>query len=338
MREQLIRYLLGELDADERRELRSQLRDNPELQRELSQLRECFAANQDDEEELPPGHLAERTADRISNSDEYELEAAIAAGPSSMSRGSDPPAGVLGWSLADLTVAGGVMLAVSMLVFPALRDSRDGMRSDICEDNLIQLYVLVTQHANDHGGRYPQVRPNEYTGVIPVQLVKKRYIEPKPMTVGLLCPASPRARELRAIPSLALFPTQEQLDSMTPGELSSAGANVPGCYGFRQPQYVGNDYFDFRELPTVYLTYDPIFGDMPGDPKDPMTPVHRGSIVQLMNRDGRVIELKMGSSATFGIDSDLYHNCLGVVAAGIGPHDVVLAPPNAMPGLATQER
>ena len=79
MREQLIRYLLGELDEFEHRELRAKLLASPELQRELAQLRECFAANQyDDAEPLPPGGLAERTADRVSNSDEYELEVAIA--------------------------------------------------------------------------------------------------------------------------------------------------------------------------------------------------------------------------------------------------------------------
>jgi len=49
MREQLIRYLLGELDADERRDLQSRLKSSPELRAELEQLRSCFAANQDED-------------------------------------------------------------------------------------------------------------------------------------------------------------------------------------------------------------------------------------------------------------------------------------------------
>src|SRR5689334_3178886 len=131
MREQLIRYLLGELDTDERKQLRAQLRESPELRRELAQLRECFEATQEDlfdEEPQAPRGLAERTAEWVANSDEYDL-AADASRPARLSASTaDATSGVLGWNLADLTVAGGVILAVCMLVFPALRDSRDGTR------------------------------------------------------------------------------------------------------------------------------------------------------------------------------------------------------------------
>src|SRR5689334_21162156 len=73
MREQLIRYLLGELDADERRELRSQLKSDPELRAELEQLRSCFAASQDEDLYAPdaPMGLASRTSDLVANSDEF---------------------------------------------------------------------------------------------------------------------------------------------------------------------------------------------------------------------------------------------------------------------------
>ena len=47
MRELLIRYLLGELDATEQRRLEDELRDSPTLQRELAHLQTCFAAARD---------------------------------------------------------------------------------------------------------------------------------------------------------------------------------------------------------------------------------------------------------------------------------------------------
>jgi hypothetical protein len=336
MREQLIRYLLGELDTEERRELRAQLRESPELQRELDQLRNCFATNQEDDAQAPPpGRLAERTANRVSNSDVYELEA-MSAGAAPMSAGGDPPSGVLGWSLADLTVAGGVMLAVSMLVFPALRDSRDGTRSNTCKNNLYELYVLVTGFADTHG-YFPQVRPNERVGVIPAQLVQKRYVEPDRLAILMLCPASPGARELRNSPWQVRIPTPEQLRLMPPDEKNQAVAEFPRCYAFRLPQYIGNEYVDARDV-TIRHRFNPIFGDLPGDPRDTMSPQHRGSVIQLMNYDGSLIALNMEAPPAFGNDSDLYHNYLGVVAAGIGPNDIVLAPPNAMPGMLFHER
>jgi hypothetical protein len=338
MREQLIRYLLGELDTEERRELRSQLRESPELQRELDQLRNCFAANREDAVDAPPpGRLAERTSERVSNSDEYEL-AAMSACSTRMSASDDAPAGVLGWSLADLTVAGGVMLAVSMLVFPALRDSRDGTRLNVCQNNQYQLWVLVTKHAIDHGGYYPQVRPNEKVGVFAAKLVRRGYIDPDELAVLLVCPSSPVAGKIRAGELRIHIPSREELRVMPPAELGQAVSGSSPCYGDRMAQFIGNEYLDARDFASIYSGFDPIFGDLAGDPQDAMKSHHRGSVIQITNRNGSLKTFTTESPPAFGRDFDLYHNYLGVVAAGIGPHDVVLAPSNAMPGLLPNER
>src|SRR5437868_11121630 len=71
MREQLIRYLLGELEADERRELHIRLKTDPGLREELARLRACFAEHQNDTvpTEGPPRGLAARTAGRVTSSE-----------------------------------------------------------------------------------------------------------------------------------------------------------------------------------------------------------------------------------------------------------------------------
>src|SRR4051812_25042183 len=111
MREQLIRYLLGELDADERRDLQSRLKSSPELRAELEQLRTCFAASQDEDLFAPdaPSGLAARTAGRVVSGEASNSNSLCARSGSQLSHASEAPAGILGWSLADLTVAGGVM-------------------------------------------------------------------------------------------------------------------------------------------------------------------------------------------------------------------------------------
>src|SRR4029079_9275455 len=166
MREQLIRYLLGELDADERRDLQSRLKSSPELRAELEQLRSCFAANQDEDLYAPdaPTGLAARTRDLVANSDEFG-PSIVARSGAQLSQANDSPNGFLGWSLADLTVAGGVMLAVSMLIFPALRNSRDGSRRAQCGDHQRQMWFLVSSYAEDHAKFFPEVGPNENAGV-----------------------------------------------------------------------------------------------------------------------------------------------------------------------------
>ena len=83
MREQLIRYLLGELDADERRDLQSRLKSSPELRAELEQLRSCFAASQDEDLFAPdaPSGLAARTAGRVAGDDAKQFAERQARGP-----------------------------------------------------------------------------------------------------------------------------------------------------------------------------------------------------------------------------------------------------------------
>src|SRR5207253_4057124 len=69
MREQLIRYLLGELDEFEHEEVQRQLAANAELRKKLAHLRSCIAANCQDEAFLdePPRDLVERTTELVTN-------------------------------------------------------------------------------------------------------------------------------------------------------------------------------------------------------------------------------------------------------------------------------
>jgi hypothetical protein len=333
MRETLIRYLLGELDSDERRELRTKLRSSPDLQRELAHLRECFAANREEEcEPLPPGRLAERTAERISNSDEYELELASRRAGTMTSSG-DAQAGVLGWSLADLAVAGGVMIAVSMLLFPALRDSRDGARLTHCQRNQSELYFLISKFAADRGGYYPIVQPNEPAGIFVAKLVRDGYVDSEEVTKYLICPDSSMADAIRSGAVVFRIPTRAKLQAMSPAEFRLAGSKMSPSYTYALPPKVGDGYQFLRGVPYGHSGRDPILGDNPAAPHDALRSHHRGSVLQVITMSGNIISFAADAPPLFGGDKDLYHNDLGIVAAGIGPNDIVLAPTNAMGGL-----
>jgi hypothetical protein len=329
MREQLIRYLLGELDADERRELRAMLRDNPELQQELAHLRECFSASEDDEPApLPPGGLAERTAERVSNIDEYEL--ATAPQRETMCDHGDEPAGMLGWSLADLAVAGGVILAVSMLVFPALRNSRDGTRRTVCQNNLYQLWVLDSRYAAEHGGFFPEVRPDENTGIVAARLVEGDYETPDRLAVLLVCPASHTADQLRATGTVIRIPTKDEIQRMSHDDLMKTLAHVSPCYGYRLAQKVGDDYAYMRSSSVSESVFDPLIADVCDSSMSPATYNHLGRSIQVIGRDGTLRSFSTKSPPIYGNDSDIYHNDLGFVDVGLGLRDAVLAPSDAL--------
>lgn len=298
--------------------------------KQSSHLRECLSANQDDEDEpLPPGRLAERTANRVSSSNDEELER-MAAGKQSFRAGGDPPSGVLGWSLADLTVAGGVMLAVSMLVFPALRDSRDGTRLVACQNNQRGIWFLDAVYADNHHKFFPIVRPNENVGMWVARLVEA-VPTPRSWKPIWYVPHRPWRRIYAMGRRVILVPTRNQLVTMPRDELAKETAPLSMCYGYRLAQKVGDGYVYPHSGPSKEkeLVFEPLFGDISDDPNAPMKSNHRGGVIQLMGQNGNSRSFSTTSSPAWGGDGDLYHNYLGFVDVGIGADDIVLAPSNA---------
>jgi hypothetical protein len=328
MRELLICYLLGELDPGEQEELERRLASNPALRRELAHLESCFAACDADEscEDTPRG-LAERTSERVASGCDEPLEfsserAAVAA--------ADPPAGMLGWSLADLTVAGGVVLAVSMLLFPALGDSRNATRRTVCQNNQRQLWLVLTNYAEDHGDFYPRIGPHDNAGRFAVELVEKGYIQGEDLAMLLVCPGAPLADAIRSGQFVIRIPSSAAMRSMSPPQLATAKRNMSPFYAYRFPYRIGQEYYYIRDQ---RLPRSPIFSDTSGSEQDGfMSPNHGGSIVQVTNQDGSVKPLYSCTMPEF--NDDLFVNALGFVAAGVSRHDIVLGRSEATPAFA----
>src|SRR5262245_41238967 len=102
MRELLVRYLLGELDGDEQSQLEKQLRDSPELQRELAYLQKCFAETNDVDIPVgePPRGLAKRTAkavhDSVYGEEDVDLFDVASGRVAAFAGANDAPSGPLG--------------------------------------------------------------------------------------------------------------------------------------------------------------------------------------------------------------------------------------------------
>jgi hypothetical protein len=329
MRELLIRYLLGELDAIEHDDVQRRLAASPELRRELTRLRECLAATAEDDStfgETPRG-LAERTAERVTiGCDDplgFSVDRAMA-----LAAATDPPAGVLGWSLADLTVAGGVVLAVSMLLFPALGDSRNATRRVVCQNNQRQLWFVLANYAEDHEGYYPRIGPNQNAGSFAVELVDKEYIGAEDLAVLLVCPGAPLADAIRSGQFVMRVPSSAAMRSMSRSQLAVARRMMSPFYAYRFPYRVGDRYLDVRDQ---RLPLSPVFSDTSGAKQDGfMSPNHGGDVVQVTNQDGSLKSLR--SNSVPGFDDNLFLNAIGLVAAGVSRQDTVLGRSEATPG------
>jgi hypothetical protein len=328
MRELLIRYLLGELEPHEHDAVQQQLAESAELRRELAHLRSCFANSVQDEgpDELPSG-LAERTATWVSeSSDSFDALPPVRTG---MSETADAPTGVLGWNLADLTVAGGVILAVSMLLFPALRNSLDGTRREMCANNLREMGVLFLSHAGRNHGWLPLVQPHENAGIYTVRLVEGGAVTEEALKQWVLCPGSPQARLVRANPEEygVEIPTQAELNAMSPAELRVTRAWMSPSYAYPLGYVIGRQYY----YPRIQRFPTPIFCDAPSTESGGMSPNHGGSVIQVLFSDGRMASLT--SAKVNGGHDDMFANIAGKVAAGYGREDVVLGPSHATPNM-----
>jgi hypothetical protein len=314
MRELLIRYLLGELDATQQRRLEGELRNSAELRRELAHLKACFAAaRENDPPDDPPCGLAQRVTDSVCGD-------STASGFRRTTQGAEPPAGVLGWSLADLTVAGGVFLAVSMLLFPALRDSRDATRRRTCENNLRNVYMIAAKYADDHGNYFPGIEPQDYAGMFVIRLISEGYATQDDMARLLVCPSSRLAEQIREAPDSRQVWRVVNVESFVgppPAELCRMAS---GSYAVRLGYVDENQYYwirDDRPDRTPLMSDEPDF-----QVAGVRSANHDGHGQNVLYSDGRVVFL---TTATMpGRNDHLFLNDLGIPAAGRGPHDVVL--------------
>lgn len=329
MRELLIRYLLGELRADEQRELEARLHTSLDLRRELAYLRKCFEAAQDADADgsVQPSHLAERTTRRVCDAADGADGLWNSSADRSVRSMADEPAGQLGWSLADLTVAGGAILAVAMLVLPAMRDSRDATRANMCQDHLRNIAIALKAYAADHGGSFPQIQRADNAGMFAVELVERGYVDADDLSVWLVCPSSPAATAIRSGSLVVRIPSRARLAALSGEDLAEARRTMSPCYAYALPYRIGNEYLGPRDSRRRFT---PIVSDAwDGEPTQPMSSNHHGFFHTLCT-DGSVQTLLSCRVPVFG-DDDVYRNQLGVVAAGCSQNDSVLGRSDATP-------
>jgi hypothetical protein len=227
-----------------------------------------------------------------------------------------------------LTVAGGVMLAVSMLIFPALRNSRDGTRQTLCQHNLQQLGTYVGLYAQNHGDYIPEVRPNEHVGVFVLQLIAGGHALPEEMQTLLVCPGAPLADKVRAGKFKIVLPNADQIQTMSADERDRISAKASPFYAYAMPYRVNGKYCKIRD---EHRRMSPVFSDTAGNERaDSMSPNHGFRLVQVQWADGS--QRALPSIVLPGLDDDMYHNIQGKVKAGLGPLDAVLGPSDATPG------
>ncbi|MEN1679108.1 MAG: hypothetical protein AAGJ46_05915 [Planctomycetota bacterium] len=333
MRERLVSYLLGDLPDDEARVLEEEVEANPQLRHQLERLRDCLMAADNvcggetvGEEEMGaeaprvPRGLADRTADSVHDL-VLGLEAVDADGSSS---------GWRGFSLVDGGVTVGVVLALGMMLLPALCESREASRRIACQANLADLYKSLRLYANAHHGLYPFVQPGENAGVYAVRLADGRFIDRRQLAEKLVCPSSELADDVAAGKTQVVIPRQSELRRLGAATLSAVRRVMGGSYAYRLGYLDGPLY---RPVATGQRSRSPLLSDAPH-------PTDCGRW-QSLNHSGRGQNVLFDNGAVSyqvncllpSVDDNFFLNASGEAAAGRHWDDAVLVRSEVTPGV-----
>jgi hypothetical protein len=314
MREHLLGYLLGALEPDEQESVETALDNDPALRRQMdvldARLETLRLARQDDH---PPPDLAARTCGFVSGYQQKQNEAPPVQPSTRLS-----PEVTTGrhWSMADLLVAAGVMIAASLLFFPAIASSRYQAHRTACQYNLQQLGTALTGFSEQHDGYLPLVPISgnrSVGGVIASMLKDEGFLLD---TRCVICPASPLARNLDGWRVASL----DEFDRAEGKTLAMLQRMVGGSYGYPLG-YMENDQYrpiKNRQRPDFALIADAPSADLPGR----RSANHGGCGQNVLFEDGHVayiVGCRMGE-----LGDDLFHSDRGFVEPGRHADDAVI--------------
>src|SRR5688500_12931220 len=164
MHDQLLDYLLDQLDEPARLEVEARLKLDPEARRAFEMLRHALEPLAVDAELVPPHNLAARTIAHVAGHLCTELpKAPVIARIDGSSRAW--------WRRADVLVAASLLLLFVSFGIPAIFKIRNSFASDAiaeCANNLREFHVALQAYQDQHG-KLPMIvdkTPRDVAGMV----------------------------------------------------------------------------------------------------------------------------------------------------------------------------
>ena len=332
IRQQLLDYAVGALDDDEHAQIERRIAADPALQEELElvidQLSPLIGVDEDIE---PPPRLAERTSALVdAHADSERHDSSANPKHSDAGFGVDdahvmrPAPIVLSQGrVGEFLVATGMFMAVALLFFPAISNSRHMARIAQCHNNLRQLGIAMSIYSDLSGGYFPAVPASgnrAFAGVYGPILRDSGHLINEQL---LFCPSTSliSTGDQFAIPSLA------DIDGADPQQLVSLRRFAGGSYGYNIGVFERGVY---RPARNVGRSHFAMMADAPAiSLAGYLSLNHGGKGLNLLYEDGRV-QYVVQPDADEYLDHP-FRNHLGVVEPGVTKDDAVIAPGYAPP-------
>lgn len=319
MRDQLIGYLLDALEPAERAALERRLTNDASLRQDLGILQRSLTGLDADRGHYdPPANLVERTLEFVSD------ESTRVMSLPSMTPDRTPPVARSRWSIADMVVTAGVLIAASLVFIPAVNQSRYSARVTGCQNNLRQLGVALVSYADANGRYFPTVPtkgPMAAAGIYANTLFHNGFLDDPHLVI---CPASALADNARTF----RVPTNDELEKAQAPQLVEMQRAMGGSYGYTLGHVYKGRYHPTKNLGRSKFA---LMADAPtcASISNIVSDNHGGSGQNVLFEDGHVAH--MTSRTPEGCGDDIFLNDQGEVSAGTHRDDAVIAPSPAKP-------
>ena len=318
----LLGYVLGALDDDERLAIEKAVEQYPELQDALDSVYASLPKSEETwKSHRPPSGLARRTCERVADF-QRSLDVLDQLPPKQLSEVSPRPSNDSAWSWKDLALGSAACIAFSLILLPAILNSRHQARILNCQNNLQRVGIALRHYSDAWMSRLPSGSVDSPLGVAgafgPI-LKDQAVIEDR----HLVCPSTALAqgREFK-------IPSRSDVEQASGSALSRMQRLMGGTYAFTLGHIEKNVWQPpiCRNRPWSIVMADGV------DPQNPLAPSqHHGRQGQnVLFEDGHTAFLTDCSPHLLG-DDRIYVNRYGEVAAGIDADDTVLGMSFARP-------
>jgi hypothetical protein len=233
---------------------------------------------------------------------------------------------VCGWSLADVTIGGGVLLLIAALVTPAVFETRAASRRAACESNLRTLGAALFDYQDEHNQQLPRVEPGQNAGMYALALVEGGYLTREEIRDRLVCPESKLAEDIFDGRAAIEIPSREELAAASGARLAELRKRMGGSYAYSLGYQ--NETGAYQQRPFTGDKQAPLLSDAPMPARRGVRSVNHGG--QGQNVIDQSMRVLFRPEAVVGGD-DIFLNDEGLQAAGVSRRDSVLAPSDVGP-------
>ncbi|RIK77223.1 MAG: hypothetical protein DCC67_12955 [Planctomycetota bacterium] len=345
MTEELLAYLLDDLSPQRRAVVERRIEIDPAWRRELERLQQCLAAGGDPqqcgcEDVAPPEDLLTRTCflveqacccqeDQPKNTLDPARTPAAGARPLGGKRLSpERCTGELArpWTLWDVSIGAGVLLALAALMSPALYETRAAARRLTCDDKLKTLGTALYDYQANHAKQLPPVLPGQNAAMFAVSLRDGAGLTEEALAQLLVCPESPLAIAVSAGRVRFDLPDRREIENASPQRLDALMQRIACSYAYRVGYYDVED--QYQQLPYTGDPQMPLLSDAPQVTAAGVRAANHGPGQNVLYE---CLGVKYRTNYLAENRDHFYLNQAGRHAAGLGEEDVVLIHPQRTP-------